>query len=76
MLFSNRGEKISVGYLKEIETGFVNIYFYSIRSEKGSANVFPYINTIVFILYIYMYTYIILHIYVYICIYEIFSIYV
>ena len=25
--FSNRGEKVSMGHFKEIETGFINIYF-------------------------------------------------
>ena len=35
MLFSNRGEKVSMGHFKETETGFTNILFSRIGSKKG-----------------------------------------
>ena len=35
MLFSNRGEQISMGQFKEIELGFINIICSHIGSNKG-----------------------------------------
>ena len=35
MLFSNKGEKVSMGYFKEFEIGFINILRSHIGSKKG-----------------------------------------
>ena len=38
--FSNRGEQISMGHLKESEIGFINIYLLRIGSKNGPNHVF------------------------------------
>ena len=45
MLFSNKGETVSMVHFKEIETGLINIKCSRIGSKKVSDNVFPYITS-------------------------------